>query len=285
MKCPSCGANIVAGETICLECGTDVVVTNVAMPEKTPAAPTPTAHRTKLETVPCPDCGESVSPDSNSLCPVCGHDFNEVVTINEEEFFREPPSLDEALEAERKILQSRFDAPAAGSGSLGPVPVRHSPPANWQQRAAKSETTASAEIPLPGDRHRARYSTDESNSPVSEAPTLTVEGGQSVFFDGKMTSRVRLDVDQLLIGRRDPSAGHYPEIDLAHFQTMDRHLSRRHARVFRRGSQWLVEDLCENDATFVNDRAHVLNREEHPLEDGDRIFISDSIALLFSLRG
>jgi pSer/pThr/pTyr-binding forkhead associated (FHA) protein len=100
-----------------------------------------------------------------------------------------------------------------------------------------------------------------------------------------MTAQVRLDVDQVLIGRRDPSQGHYPDLDLGHFRQIDAHISRRHARVYRKGSRWFLEDLCENDATYLNDKAHVLNGESVPLKNGDEVLISDSVAMTFRVQG
>ncbi|TVQ95601.1 MAG: FHA domain-containing protein [Deltaproteobacteria bacterium] len=96
-----------------------------------------------------------------------------------------------------------------------------------------------------------------------------------------MTDRIRLDVDQLVIGRRDPDAGHFPDIDLTHHHPDDPHLSRRHARVLRRAGGWIVEDLSGNAATWLNDRAHLLDREVATLSHGDRILVSDSVVLRF----
>lgn len=317
-RCPSCHATVPAGETICLDCGTELVfvapgdeagdLSAVAAPEVAVAAP-PVAEAPAAEpaepvakATPCPDCAERVTPDANGLCPICGHDFATPVTIDENEFFRAPPSLDEALEAERqraaRLAGFGTDSTTPGAGA-SPSPAREFGAGAPPTPAASTpdhgfERTPSATFgaggsgaegaPLPSERTRHRYRGEPGEAPLAEGQAwLFVEGGQSVFFEGRMTQRVRLDVDQLLVGRRDPPAGHYPDIDLAHFRHIDGHISRRHARIYRELGQWRVEDLCDNDATFLNDPSHVLNRDSAPLTDGDRVMISDSVILTFRL--
>lgn len=296
MKCPSCGASVPAGETICLDCGTELVFGVIDdAPAQAPARePEPvTAAEPAGREVSCPDCSERVTPDANGLCPICGHDFGGFVEIDEDEFFKDPPSLEEAMEAERqRLLQLQADAGAQARSSTG-APVFTSGGssgttggmAGGAPSAADAAPQPPGEMPLPGDRHRTRYRTGAQPAAASEAAWLIVEGGQSVFFDGRMTAQIRLDVDQILIGRRDPAEGHYPDVDLGHFRHIDGHISRRHARVYRQQGRWYLEDLCENDATYLNDKAHVINGETVPLKEGDRVLVSDSVAMTFRLQG
>jgi len=282
-RCPSCAARVPAGETICMDCGTELVIATddapAAAPEPAaPARPVAPVVPEPVAAVPCPDCGERVRSDANGLCPVCGHDFAAPVEIDEAEFFREPPSLDEARRA------ATGAAPSARAASQ-----TREPSARSSSSAASASPSPSAQprrsAPLPADRVRTRFRGGTgAQLAVEEAGWLVVEGGQSVFFEGRMVDRLRLDVDELLIGRRDPSVGHYPDIDLTHFVHIDRHISRRHARVLRVDGRWFIEDLCDNDATWLNDRAHALNRDRAELTDGDRILVSDSIAMVFRTR-
>lgn len=282
MNCPSCGAGVPAGETICMDCGTELVFATADAPPV--SSPTPAASKsssaepakTTGREVACPDCGEVAAPDPNGLCSVCGHDFGWLVEIDEDEFFRDPPSLEEAMEAERRRLAREGVAtqspPLPGDGAARP------PLPDDDEHGA---------VPLPGDRKRRRWKGTGPQPAVglAEEAWLVVGGSQTVFFDGRMTSQIRLDVDQILIGRRDPSQGHYPDVDLGHFRQIDAHISRRHARVYRKGSRWFLEDLCENDATYLNDKAHVLNGETVPLKSGDQVLISDSVSMTFHLQG
>lgn len=292
MRCPSCDAKVPAGETICMECGTELVIAApvnapAAAPKPVAATPSPaTSARTT-----CPDCGESVIPDSNGWCPVCGHDFATATVatpastpeFDEREFFREPPSLDQVRAERARAMQQGGGPRPAGPilQSAAPLPGVAVP---LPGEAVVQASAAAAQAQLPGDRRKTRFQGGDSGgfaAATTVASELSVEGGQKVFFDGAMTDRIRLDIDQLLIGRRDPAQGHYPEIDLAHLMSLDPHISRRHARIYRAQGRWRVEDLSNNDATFVNDRAHILNRTSHELRNGDRILISDAVALVF----
>lgn len=74
------------------------------------------------------------------------------------------------------------------------------------------------------------------------------------------------------IGRRDPSQGHYPELDLADY---DRgHASRRHAVVERRGTQYVLTDVGSVNGTLLNG-TRVPSHRSQVLQAGDRIRIGD----------
>jgi pSer/pThr/pTyr-binding forkhead associated (FHA) protein len=53
-----------------------------------------------------------------------------------------------------------------------------------------------------------------------------------------------VDLEELVIGRSTHCG-----VSLA-----DRFLSRQHARLFREGDDWLIEDLGSRNGTFVNGR-------------------------------
>jgi len=83
---------------------------------------------------------------------------------------------------------------------------------------------------------------------------------------GQGSQRWRLDKSEMLIGR-------VPESDII---LPDRQVSRRHARIFRRGDTYYIEDLGSKNGTWVNGQPlHGVR----PLEDGDEI----QIALRFKL--
>lgn len=71
----------------------------------------------------------------------------------------------------------------------------------------------------------------------------------------------RLEGDELVVGRSTAA-----DLKLA-----DRFLSRRHARLFRRGAELLVEDLGSSNGTFVNGRRI---EEPTPLVPGDVVQLS-----------
>lgn len=344
-RCPSCQSPVLPGETICLECGTELVLA-ASVPAPSDANRGPDARPShavvstsearevaRVDAAPCPECGEMVAADLNGLCPVCGADLppehpgmdgaggveddgrldsGTAPSAPSEANVLPRVDDDDAMIAAIAALPrgAGFDAFAAGvaggvapsptadahapptqptrlpSASTQPVPTQPMPtqPTPTQPTPTQPASTPGARTPapLPADRVRARYRTGPASAVVAaqERLTLRVEGGQKVFFDGAMTDRIPFDVDELQIGRRDPASGHYPEIDLTHYRDLDPHLSRRHARLLRVSGRLYVEDLCANDATWVNDRSHVVNADRVEIRPGDRVIISDSVALL-----
>ncbi len=83
---------------------------------------------------------------------------------------------------------------------------------------------------------------------------------------GQGGQRWRLDRPEIIIGRS-------PTCDII---LPDRQVSRRHARIFREGETYFVEDLGSKNGTWVNG---VPVREPTALQDGDEI----QIALRFKL--
>ena len=60
-----------------------------------------------------------------------------------------------------------------------------------------------------------------------------------------------IDKENVLIGRTDPHTGIFPEIDLTMYDPETK-VSRRHARIYRQGEQFLIEDLGSVNGTIVN---------------------------------
>ena len=66
-------------------------------------------------------------------------------------------------------------------------------------------------------------------------------------------TRLHLDAaEQLLIGRKDPAKGIYPDIDLGPEGGYDAGVSRKHAILSHRQGRFVVEDLGSANGTFVN---------------------------------
>jgi serine/threonine-protein kinase len=59
-----------------------------------------------------------------------------------------------------------------------------------------------------------------------------------------------LSEDNNLVGRCDPNKGRFPEIDLSDFDQQAR-VSRCHARIYREGNSYLLEDLESCNGTYV----------------------------------
>lgn len=316
--CPTCAARLPAGETICAECGTDVVVTPSAarsVSAATEAGHTAPSARSApasaaADGVICPDCGEQVRPDRNGWCPACGYPFDGIEAPLAGAF-PSASSRDLDLRAFRGDAAPRPrtmepparvggpETPAAlppgtgadGGPGAGPAPgavvrsgtaLGDSPPTGSGPEDPARPPEPALRSVAAGAAPGAASAPDPRPSPVA---TLTVAAGGHVLYSGRMTRVVPLDVDELLIGRSDPGQGLFPDIDLTHLRESDGHLSRRHARLVRSPDGWTVEDLAVNDSTWLNDHAHPLDGERVLLQDGDRILLGHSVAFVYREAG
>jgi serine/threonine-protein kinase len=88
-----------------------------------------------------------------------------------------------------------------------------------------------------------------------------------------------LDKNENLLGRRDPQSNIFPEVDLSKFDPQTK-ISRRHARIWREGGGFLVEDLGSSNGTVliagVNEAMRLQPRQPHPLTSGDRLRLGDT---------
>ncbi|MCA1565236.1 MAG: FHA domain-containing protein [Acidobacteria bacterium] len=78
--------------------------------------------------------------------------------------------------------------------------------------------------------------------------------------------------DEAYIGRWDADSGIFPDVDLDS-DDPEAKVSRRHARVTRRGGQYYIEDLGSTNGTFINRGRRLLPGDRQPLNDGDEIII------------
>lgn len=78
--------------------------------------------------------------------------------------------------------------------------------------------------------------------------------------------------DEAYIGRWDADSGIFPDVDLD-TDDPEAKVSRRHARITRRGEQYFIEDLGSTNGTFVNRGRRLLPGDRQPLSDGDEIII------------
>ena len=84
-----------------------------------------------------------------------------------------------------------------------------------------------------------------------------------------------LQKDSNLLGRTDPQSNIFPDVDLSRFDPQTK-VSRRHARIWREGEIFMVEDLGSVNGTVVNDMIHLSPRQPHALDSGDRIRIGET---------
>lgn len=91
----------------------------------------------------------------------------------------------------------------------------------------------------------------------------------------ELDSSFLLQKDSNLVGRTDPLSNIFPEVDLSRFDPQTK-VSRRHARIWREGEVFLVEDLGSVNGTVVNDMIRLEPRQPRALDSGDRIRIGET---------
>ncbi|CAN5555228.1 hypothetical protein BH10ACI3_BH10ACI3_00570 [soil metagenome] len=88
-----------------------------------------------------------------------------------------------------------------------------------------------------------------------------------------------LEKNENLLGRRDPQSNIFPEVDLSKWDPQTK-ISRRHARIWREGGSFMVEDLGSSNGTILiagsHDTMRLLPRQPHPLANGDRLRLGDT---------
>jgi pSer/pThr/pTyr-binding forkhead associated (FHA) protein len=132
--------------------------------------------------------------------------------------------------------------------------------------------TETDEFALPGD---AGLSWGGAPSePVSEATTED----QSVrvrlhIVDAGRSLEVSLE-QPVCLGRLDPAASTFPDVDLTQFGGLEKGVSRRHARLKARRGAIVVEDLASINGTFVNGRRLIPYLPE-VVRDGDQLQIGN----------
>lgn len=88
-----------------------------------------------------------------------------------------------------------------------------------------------------------------------------------------------LDKDYNLVGRCDPMANIFPEIDLSKFDPQTK-ISRQHARIWRDADNFMIEDLASSNGTILiptfSDMFKLVPNEPHFLTTGDKIKLGDT---------
>ena len=81
--------------------------------------------------------------------------------------------------------------------------------------------------------------------------------------------------NEITIGRVDPHRGIRPDVDLSKYDPASR-ISRRHARITARGSQFFIEDLGSANGTIINGQKRLKPQEPYPLSTGDVVKIGET---------
>ena len=112
----------------------------------------------------------------------------------------------------------------------------------------------------------------DSSAPLPAArPTAKLVVSGTTELDASFL----LQKDSNLVGRTDPMSNIFPEVDLSRFDPETK-VSRRHARIWREGEAFMVEDLGSVNGTVVNDLIRLEPRQPRALDSGDRIKMGET---------
>ena len=75
---------------------------------------------------------------------------------------------------------------------------------------------------------------------------------------------------EVSIGRLDPASASFPDVDLTSDGGLEKGVSRRHAKITRRGSEVFIEDLGSINGTFLN-RKKLTPYLPQALKSGDEL--------------
>jgi len=152
-------------------------------------------------------------------------------------------------EAEGRAAETQ-EAPETSAGVLSQVGAPAAKTSVAGLRPAAGVGVAGRQAPRPDGAH-AKLVIDRGRS-----------AGKEFLIDG----------DESHIGRWDADGGIFPDIDLDS-DDPEAKVSRRHARITRRGANYFIEDLGSTNGTFVNRGRRLLPGDRQPLGDGDEVIV------------
>ena len=89
----------------------------------------------------------------------------------------------------------------------------------------------------------------------------------------------QIEKEENLLGRRDPMSNIFPEVDLSKFDPQTK-ISRKHARLWREGNSFLLEDLGSSNGTLVlpviNETVRLKPHMPYTLMNGDKLKLGDT---------
>lgn len=92
----------------------------------------------------------------------------------------------------------------------------------------------------------------------------------------ELESAFYLEKENSFVGRQDPHLNIFPDVDLSQFDP-DTKVSRRHARIWREGEVYLIEDLASSNGTVINNGEKLAPRQSRVLESGDTLKLGETV--------
>jgi len=102
---------------------------------------------------------------------------------------------------------------------------------------------------------------------------IEVEGGSTPII-------IKPKAEDMILGRRDPTTGATPEVDLTAYAGYRMGVSRRHSSLALENNQLTLWDLGSSNGTFINGN-RLTPHQPSPLRDGDEVRLGQMVLRLF----
>lgn len=247
--CGKCGARNTPGEAFCGECGAPLEAPQPSVAggadaaltaPRAPAAPTPQpVPLASADQALCPVCGAKLAP-GDVYCFACGAALGSSA----------------ALGGETVITAGE---PAAAS-AVGPTPA---------PGAADECPNCGAKV-KPGEAFCDFCGAALTVAAAAPATPAAVPGGPRLLVGAGNDEIALPEGAEVLLGREDPVASVFPDVDLTPYGAEEAGVSRRHCKITLAEGQYAIQDLGSTNGTLVN-RARVQPGVPLALHDGDEI--------------
>ena len=148
--------------------------------------------------------------------------------------------------------------------------------------------------PTLGTRDLIRDQEEEAARPLDTKESQAIKSAGSGTFTDDMVLRIEIEGGltpmlvypkvEIIFGRRDPSSGNQPDVDMTGYAGYRMGVSRRHAALRLHDNRLDVSDLGSSNGTFLNGQrldAH----QPYQVRDGDEIRLGQMVLKLFFQAG
>lgn len=242
--CAKCGARNTPGEAFCGECGAPL-----EPPQPSAAgAPSPAAATSAAAQALCPACGARLEP-GDAYCFACGAALGGGTPLG----------------GETPLGGAPQGIAATGSETVIPLgePAQASAPQPVAAPSAADECPNCGARVKPGDAF-----CDFCGAALRRA--APARGGPRLLVGGTNDEIALPEGAEVLLGREDPVASVFPDVDLTPYGAEEAGVSRRHCKITLAEGQYAIQDLGSTNGTLVN-RARVQPGVPTALHDGDEI--------------
>lgn len=145
------------------------------------------------------------------------------------------------------------------------------------------------------DLREAEAAAEEAPAKLDTTEAKAVRSAGTARFEVGMTLRIEVEggatpiilrpkAHDMILGRRDPTTGATPEVDLTPYAGYRMGVSRKHASLRLQDNQLNLWDLGSSNGTFINGtRLHP--HRPYPIRDGDEIRLGQMVLRMFFQSG